>query len=334
LVEYLQAQGGKVEVISIPWRSYLAHLGDNYSSDIEKRLLHLQVDVLIQDELNHPSLFRLNQKIKPHVNFPIVAVVHHLRSKEAHLAWQRWVYRLVEKQYLESVDGFILVSKTTRKDVEALVGTNKPFVLANPPADRLRETLNFIEITERVKTSGRLKVVFLGSVTRRKDLITLLRALDGLPRGSWGLKVIGGLEVESAYVRKCLKLIARLDLDEHVEFTGELSQVELVQELKKQDVLVVPSTYEGFGMVYLEGMGFGLPAIGASAGAAKEIISDGQDGFLISPGNWGDLRNKLQLLGKDRNRLLNLSLNAKKRFDSHPAWQETAARIYQFLLSL
>ena len=137
LVEYLEGQGDQVEVISIPWRNYLAHLGDNFSTSLKKRLLDLQVDVLIQDELNHSSLFWLNRQIKPIVDYPIVSLVHHLRSKETHPWWQKWFYRWIEKRYLNSVDGFILVSQTTRKDVKALVRKEKPFVLANPPADRL-----------------------------------------------------------------------------------------------------------------------------------------------------------------------------------------------------
>jgi glycosyltransferase involved in cell wall biosynthesis len=232
------------------------------------------------------------------------------------------------------VDGFIVVSQTTRRDVQALVGAHKPFVLANPPADRLGKTLSPEEIERRVKANGRLKAVFLGSVTRRKDLLTLLRALAGLPKGGWVLKVIGGLAVEPVYVRKCQRMISRFSLEQSIKFTGELSQEALVEELEDQDILVVPSTYEGFGMVYLEGMGFGLPAIGTTAGAAKEIIADGENGYLIAPGDWLGLRNNLQRLSKDRNRLLNLSLKARERYDSHLAWEETAARIYQFLLSL
>ena len=43
----------------------------------------------------------------------------------------------------------------------------------------------------------------------------------------------------------------------------------------------MPSSYEGFGIVYLEGMAFGLPALATTAGGAAEIITSGQDGFLV-----------------------------------------------------
>ena len=55
--------------------------------------------------------------------------------------------------------------------------------------------------------------------------------------------------------------------------------------LPQHHLLAVPSSYEGFGIVYLEGMHFGLPAIAGTDGAAKEIITHGQNGFLVRPGN-------------------------------------------------
>jgi hypothetical protein len=104
LVSYLEAQGDQVEIISIPWRSYTQHLLDNLSRDLYSRLINLQVDILLQDELNHPSLFDLNRRLKKSVNYRIISIVHHLRSSEDHPAWQNQFYSAVEKRYLKRVD--------------------------------------------------------------------------------------------------------------------------------------------------------------------------------------------------------------------------------------
>ena len=56
MVEYLRAQGDTVEIISLPWRNYAAHLTDNFSFKLLPNL-----DILIQDELNHPSLIGANR---------------------------------------------------------------------------------------------------------------------------------------------------------------------------------------------------------------------------------------------------------------------------------
>ena len=95
---------------------------------------------------------------------------------------------------------------------------------------------------------------------------------------------------------------------------------------------MVPSSYEGFGIAYLEGMCFGLPAVGTTAGAANEIITDGQDGFLIEPENPKELADKLKLLHARRDVLLQMSLAARARYLRQPTWEETAGQIREFLL--
>jgi glycosyltransferase involved in cell wall biosynthesis len=102
--------------------------------------------------------------------------------------------------------------------------------------------------------------------------------------------------------------------------------------LKQAHVLVVPSSYEGFGIVYLEGMCFGLPAIGTTAGAANEIITDAMDGFLIDPENAKELAERLNVLNDRRDLLTRMSLAARKRYLRQPKWEETAHGIREFLL--
>ncbi len=91
LVEYLQRQGDQVEIISLPWRNYARHLCDNLARSLFKQLDQLRVDVLLQDELNHPSLFWVNRRLDGAV--PIVSIVHHLRSSELRPSWQNAFYR-------------------------------------------------------------------------------------------------------------------------------------------------------------------------------------------------------------------------------------------------
>ena len=88
-----------------------------------------------------------------------------------------------------------------------------------------------------------------------------------------------------------------------------------------------------FGIVYLEGMAFGLPAIGTTAGAAPEIIENGKTGFLIQPDDAQGLASHLAALADDRSLLERMSLNALKRYQQQPRWVETAGQIRQFLLA-
>src|SRR3972149_1284267 len=137
LVEHLRRAGDQVEVYSLPWRNYLRHLGDNLSSALFQRLHRAELDVLLQDEFNHPSLAWLNRRLRRYTSYPIFAIVHHLPSSEVHSSGLRRFYRWVERRYLASVDGFIFNTQTTRDVVENLIGKGRPSVVAKPPADPL-----------------------------------------------------------------------------------------------------------------------------------------------------------------------------------------------------
>jgi glycosyltransferase involved in cell wall biosynthesis len=331
LVDHLRRQGDQVAIISLPWRNYGRHLGDNLSQSLYRRLRRASLDVLLQDELNHPSLFWLNRRLRNRVHYPIFAIVHHLRCSEARPAWQNRLYRWVERCYLATVDGFIFNSRTSRAAVEELVGAGRRAVVAYPGGDRLCPHLTSAQIAARARQPGPLRILFIGNLIRRKGLHTLLDGLMRLPRDSWRLEVVGSLEIDPAYVGAVRRQIAQASLTTQVRLIGSLPDRDLTTCLVQSHLLAVPSSYEGFGIVYLEGMGFGLPAIASTAGAAQEIITHGRDGFLVPPNDTATLARYVHELIQDRQRLLQMSLAARQRHIAHPTWVESAEHIRQFL---
>jgi len=321
LIEYLRTQGDTVEVISLPWRNYALHLTDN---------IHFRLppdfDLIIQDELNHPSLLFANRPPRP---CPVISLVHHLRCSELRSNWQNDFYRIVEKKYLQGVDGFIFNSETTKNEAGILAEHNKPSIVANPPADRFGNRIAEREIIERAKCDD-LRIVFLGNVIFRKGLHTLLKAVrDLIP--NIHVDVIGGITSEPLYADDMETYVRTQGLNSRVSFHSVLDNEPLIEKLRNAHVLVVPSSYEGFGVVYLEGMCFGLPAIGTTAGAAKEIITHGENGYLIEPDDDKALAGHIKRLAADRDLLLQLSMNAVKRYKTQPKWIETAKKIKEFL---
>ena len=325
LVEYLRTMGDTVEIISLPWRNYAAHLTDNLHFRLPPDL-----DLLIQDELNHPSLLSANRRPHP---YPVVSLVHHLRSSEQRPAWQNWFYRLIEKRYLQSVDGFIFNSKVTRDVVNGLMEDGKPYIVAYPPSDRFGQGISESEIETRAKEPGPLRILFLGNVIRRKGLHTLLEAVR-LETLDFRLDVVGSLHSEPEYAREMRKMSQVPSLKSQVLFHGPLDNEDLSAKLKSAHVLAVPSSYEGFGIVYLEGMAFGLPAIGTTSGGASEIIRDGETGYLVPPDGAARLAERLSRLARDRDLLARLSVNALERYRQQPTWEETAEQIRDFLFSM
>ncbi len=329
LVEYLRSRGDTVEAISLPWRNYAAHLTDNLTFRLPPDL-----DILIQDELNHPSLLGANRRKPPSAReYPVISLVHHLRCAEQRPTWQNFFYRLIETRYLRSVDGFIFNSQTTRGVVQQLIGDGKPAVIAYPPTDRFGAGLTEQEVIERAQ-NGPLRILFLGNVIPRKGLQVLLEALSLLPPSCCTLEIVGSLTTDPAYARAMQQKTVALGLSSMVRFHAALDQSPLVEKLTTAHVLAVPSSYEGFGIVYLEGMAFGLPAIGTTAGAAGEIIADGETGFLIPPNDAETLAARLKALAADRALLTRLSRNALEHYRQQPKWEQTAGEIRKFLAKM
>lgn len=352
LVEALERCGDRVRLISLPWRNYARHLGDNFSSRLAKGLAALPVDLLLQDELNHPSLFQINRRLRTRAEYPIFSIVHHLRCSEQHPGWWRLLYRLVERSYLGSVQGFIFNSRTTRQATAALLGAGitpaepealtgvihapdgeagQPYVIGLPAGDRFASLPDEAEIVQRAHELGPLRVLFLGNVIPRKGLHNLIAAMQQLPSGLCQLTVAGSLEAAPAYARRVRQQATRAGLQDRVAFLGSQPEEALAELLRRQHVLAVPSSYEGYGIVYLEGMGFGLPAIGTTGGAAVEIITHAQDGWLTPPEDPAALAQALQQLS-DRSVLQACSLRARERYRQQPTWDQSGLGIRNFLV--
>lgn len=334
LVQHLRAQGHRVEIVSLRVRPYMCRLLDNFSGKTRERLLTSSFDALLQDELCHPSLLRLNERLDGHERYPIVSIVHQVLCDEPRRKWQNFLYSLVERKYLSSVNAFIFNSEGTRKTVCQLTREDRPGVVAYPAGDRLGSSRSFSDLKGRAHQRGPLKLLFLGNVIPRKGLISLLEALAKTPRERWRLDVVGSLEIDRAYVHRSEKLIKTKNLSEHVHFHGALRGHKLSDFISKSHLLFMPHAYEGFGIVYMEGMAYGLPAVASQLGAAGEMISHGSNGFLVAPHDTASIGEIIEKLYRDRDLLLEMSMAALKRFETHPTWKDSMNLIERFLVEL
>jgi glycosyltransferase involved in cell wall biosynthesis len=332
LVEYLQSQGDQIEIVSLPWQNYFFHLSQNFTQSYLERFYNLDIDILIQDELNHPSFAWMNSRILKRTNYPIISLVHHLRTSEKHQKSLKWVFRQVEKNYLKSVDGFIFNSDATRRAVEALCGEKVRGVVAYPSGARFDVDITQHQVVQRAH-SETLKLVFVGNIIPRKGLHTLIEALGIIKDEHWQLRIVGKLDVDPEYTQKIITLIEDQFIESKVEFLGRVSNEKLKEILYESHVLVVPSLYEGFGIVYLEAMSFGVLPIGSTAGGAREIIFSGQDGFLVPVEDPVVLADRLKNLVNDRNQLAAMGVAAWHKFKKYPTWEQTGELIRNYLLS-
>jgi len=333
LVEYLRDQGDTVEVISLPWRAYWRNVAAGFSPTLQRRL-DRPFDVLVQDELCHPTLWGTNRWLtRPTAT---VALVHHVQSDDGQTrpgGLGRWI----ERQYLDSVDGWVATSEFTRQRAQAVASTLPEAVVA-PPAGRAEGQAVTEEMVRIRATEEPLQILYVGSIVARKALLTLLSALGRLSTDiaenpDWQLTVVGG-EPEPAYADEARKKAATLGIDDQVEFVGKLSDEELAGRFEASHVLCVPSRYEGFGMVYLEAMEYGVVPIASANGGAGEFIIDCDNGALVKPGDADRIASLLSEWADDRKQLADLGVAALETAAAHPSWDDTLADVRSLLVRL
>ena len=334
LVDYMRQRGNQVEIISLPYRNYGSHLLDNYSSRLASASAALQFDLLLQDELCHPSLCRLNHRLQKTAQFPVVAIVHQVLCRQPRTRLLNRIYEIVERTYFNSVDAFVFNSNTTRQTVEKLLPVRRPAVVACPAGDRLGCLPSAERIELRAASPGPLRLIFVGNVLPDKGLLPLIRSLSGLPSGSWHLTVAGSLEMNRSYSRKVQESIPTQNMKHQVMLAGSVDGPDLASLLALSHVFIMPYSHESFGMAHLEAMGFGLPVIASSNGAVKEFVVPEQNGFLIDPGDVATTRACLKQLNHDRQLLVKMSRAALQTFNERPRWRETMETVYQFLRGL
>ena len=120
--------------------------------------------------------------------------------------------------------------------------------------------------------NGPLKVIFVGSLSQRKGISYLFRAVEMLGKNV-ELTVIG-----RTTGAPCAPLEAALRRHRYIE---SLPHPEVLAEMRAHDVLVFPSLFEGFGLVITEAMSQGVPVITTPHTAGPDIIETGRDGFIV-----------------------------------------------------
>lgn len=332
LVDHLRKEGDHVDVISLPVGSYIKHIRDNYSP-LYRKLVSANYDILLEDELNHPSLFSINHRLKKRINYPIISIIHHL-SYSAESNWiKRILYGMLEKKYLTSIDGFVFNSRTNKKVVESFIGDNVNSVVAYPGRDHIKSTVMPKDITLKLCESEKFHILFVGNLVRHKCIHTIIEAISNLDDDKVILNIVGNLSISPSYVKSLRKLVYSLGLNSRVNILGFLSNHKLNQYFRDCHVFTLPSIYEGFGIAYLEALGFGLPIIASTEGAAREIIKDGIHGYLVEPELPIALAKKLSILISDRELLQKMSLNALNHYRKFPLWSESMSKIRNFLTS-
>jgi glycosyltransferase involved in cell wall biosynthesis len=197
---------------------------------------------------------------------------------------------------------------------------------ADVSGDRVWQTFLGVETselaglgTDRSYTPGSLHMASVARLHPGKGHIHALAAMQaGLKAGLDLHFTIAG---DGPYRDALLSRIYELKLETRATMTGTISEAEKYQLLSKADAFVLPSTGlgESWPSSVIEAMGAGLPVIASVIGATPEMITSGEDGFLVPKGDEAALLEKITLLACDvetRRRISGAARStAVRRFD-------------------
>lgn len=166
--------------------------------------------------------------------------------------------------------------------------------------------------------TGKLRILFAGSLGQRKGLSYALRAIEIFGEGRCEFTLLG---------RKVGGVCRALEsaLRRH-RWLPSLSHADVLRTMRESDVVVFPSLFEGFGLVITEAMSQGTPVITTPHTAGPDIILDGVDGFLVPIRSAEAIAEKLGMLDRERELLRAMKVAAREKAASR-TWEKYRERL-------
>lgn len=251
----------------------------------------------------------------------LVALCHHPLALETGLDAAA-VERLTasERRALHAARGVIVTSHETARCVNALFDIPKEHIVVALPGTDSKP------LAECAGDPPLLLTV--ASLTRRKAHDVLIAALAQIRHLPWQARFVGGAQLDPAWSAALRAQTEAAHLSERIAFVGE--RQDLDAEYAAADVFVLPSRFEGYGMVFSEALAAGLPIVAARAGAVPEVVP-ADAGVLVPPDDAAALANALEQLLTQPSLRTRLQEGARRAALQLPRWEDSAHIVLSYL---
>lgn len=208
------------------------------------------------------------------------------RDLGSYRAFVRFVWRFAERAVARRVERIVVNSRFLKSGIIDAYDISPELVCLLYKG----VALDTFQYEERPRSQSRLRVLFVKRNYVLGGLADLLTALAHFP---WHTEVtiIGPPNSESTRIRA---LAAHCGFHGNLTLLGSLSRQAIVSQFAAHDVLCVPSRSEALGVVFLEALASGLPAVGTNVGGIPETLADGKAGWLVEPHNPEDVARALR----------------------------------------
>lgn len=186
--------------------------------------------------------------------------------------------------------------------------------------------ISFFRPRQELRTDKDFTFIFVGSIIMRKGIDTLLEAFEKIRMrcGEVSLRFVGGNG-------EALPLLKE-NLSETITYAGPLSQVRLIEEYQHADCFILPSRNDSYGMVVAEALACGLPVIVSDMVGAKDIVREGENGWVVPVNDVSALAERMAWCVDHRAQLAGMG-QAARESALNADWPAYHERLVRFIKS-
>lgn len=320
IVEALREQGHQVTVVGLEGRfpladevaaSALAHALEQQASGARVILDGLAVGALPDVVARHAD--RLD----------LTALLHHPLGDEQGLSSdeQQHLHRS-ELTGLGCVARIIVTSRFTARRLKVLA--EQYAVPLTAPISVVEPGVAHAPISPAPREGEPLRLLCVATLTPRKGQDVLVKALAGLTHLPWQCDCYGA-ERDAEFSASVRQRVEEHHLGERIALHGECDAATLEAAYHQAHALVLPSWYEGYGMVVTEALAHGLPVITTTGGALRDTLPEGA-GLSVAPGDVPALQAALEQFCRDQTLRTALRAGAAVARGELNDWQAAGAQ--------
>lgn len=231
-------------------------------------------------------------------------IVYHIHGAEFHLFYEQNKKEVTN--VLKKVDAVITLSDSW-KDFFNKIGINNTYVIPN-----ITPKTEPILRSDSTKT---IKITFIGTICQRKgayDIVEMVKEYQESLKNKVKISLYGNGEINSIEL-----LIKQYNLTNIIECPGAVNFTEICEILRDCDIFILPSYNEGLPIAILEAMSYSLPVISTPIGGIPEVLKDGENGFLITPGDKKALYNTIIKLATDKEQRMSMGELSYRKVQPH-----------------
>jgi len=301
LIEMVQRHGMKVETFSSLVQPLHPLMDFKAILDLTRHLREKPYHVVHTHNSKAGFVGRLSAKL---ARVPVIVhTVHGFAFHQQEPLWRRFVFRNLERLASHWCDRMIFISQPLIDwALKEKIGCSGKMtrIYSGIEIDRFRP----VSETEKNNLRGKWGLLeqhaVIGIVSKLwegKGHALLIRAFMKIRKENPAARLV---IVGEGYLMESLKdLVRQMELSDAVIFTGFLEDVPHI--IATFDVAVLPSYFEGMGRVLLEAMAMEKPVVGTAVGGIPDLIEQGVNGYLVSPGSEKELASALLEILQDKN---------------------------------